>query len=476
MQVEVGKAQWIGERQRQEDAAGYALGAEGRFALVLADGMGGMSEGNLASRLAVEAALASLLEEGQKAEAALSDALNRANLAIAKEVEAHPDHEGMGTTLVCATIENGAFQWSSVGDSHLYLWRGGKLNKVNADHSMRPVLRKMVETGELSEEAAASDPKRNVLRSAIAGKEIALSEVRKTPVPLEKGDILLLASDGLDTLDEGSISRIMPAANQVMSMQALADALVEEVRRAAKKRQDNVTVIAAGYGVTSAPLVASEPDTRTQPNGRQKSPKTSRWLILSALLALGLVALGYFLFQSMDEVRTLRANEESQLSAIDSLRLELIEATQPREEDQLSDVVRREVFASLFVEEDMGAALEDFIASYPGTPEAEIAARILDELAVLEGNISSLVRELHEQAEAETDAAQPAQPDEPIDAAPETGETTAQQRMQDLKEALGADDVAAALEDFIAQYPQTFEATLAAQILAGLGAPTPEPQ
>ncbi len=183
---------------------------------------------------------------------ALSDAISRANSAISNHVESSPECDGMGTTLVCAVVENGKLWWSSVGDSHLYLLRSGDVKKLNADHSMMPVLQKMVSEGEITAEQAASDPKRNALRSAVMGDEIPLVDLPKRPFDLRKGDTIVLCSDGVDSIE--NISSLEAAVMSRDNAGTAANDLVEAVKAVDRPRQDNTSVIVAKLGEERASI------------------------------------------------------------------------------------------------------------------------------------------------------------------------------------------------------------------------------
>src|SRR5262249_52790667 len=127
----------------------------------------------------------------------LNRACLAANAAIAEERARDPSLNGMGSTLVIAAIDSRGVHWVSVGDSPLWLWRRGDLQRLNRGHSMGPVLDQMAERGEITRDAAAADPTRGRLRSALTGGELALVDLSAEPARLDKGDSILLASDGL---------------------------------------------------------------------------------------------------------------------------------------------------------------------------------------------------------------------------------------------------------------------------------------
>ena len=252
MKISVGTAQWIGDRKRQEDSLAYGVGPDGRNVLVLTDGMGGHAGGDIASRLTSSVALEAMFDPYKTIPEALSNAISRSNSAISDHVESFPECDGMGTTLVCAVVENGKLWWSSVGDSHLYLLRSGDVKKLNADHSMMPVLQKMVSEGEITTDQAAADPKRNALRSAVMGGGIPLIDISKQPFDLHKGDTIVLCSDGVDSID--NLSSVEAAVTSQNNAQNAANNLIEAVKAVGRPRQDNTSVVVAQIDGARAPI------------------------------------------------------------------------------------------------------------------------------------------------------------------------------------------------------------------------------
>jgi len=238
--------QMRGARERQEDAYAFSdiPGNDGRtegLLVVVADGMGGHNSGELASELALEAFVDSFHRGLGPVRERLQKSMTASNAALAKELKRSPELEGMGTTLVAAAIKADGIHWISVGDSVLYLLRNGVLKRLNADHSFRPYLREMIQTGELTPEKAAKHPFRNLLRSALLGEEIELTDSPEHPLPLEEGDMILGATDGLQTLSDEEIARLLARTPRTEAATPAGD-LLRAVQDANKPKQDNATV------------------------------------------------------------------------------------------------------------------------------------------------------------------------------------------------------------------------------------------
>ena len=239
--------QCLGKRSEQEDAYAFSEipgtgDAPGGLLIVLADGMGGHSAGHEASDLAVRAFVSAFHRKVSALPARLAAALHSANTAISEAIKASPESlEGMGTTLVAVAITPAGLAWISVGDSPLYLRRGGQLQRINDDHSFRPILIEMVEKGEITQEQATHSSLRNRLRAALTGEEIALVSASAKPLVLIEGDLILAASDGLQTLNDEAIAKIIEEAGDADAAQT-ATQLLEAVLGAARPKQDNATV------------------------------------------------------------------------------------------------------------------------------------------------------------------------------------------------------------------------------------------
>jgi len=225
-----------GRRSEQQDSYDSVwLPAEKAWLLLLADGMGGHADGGLASKLAVER-FASAFAVARSAEMGLRQAfeaaLERANAQIAAEQRDRPERESMGTTLVAAHLSSNGVAWISVGDSPLWLYRGNSLYRLNEDHSLRALAR---------EGAKVSG---NMLQSALNGHPVEIVDCQDTPIALYESDLLLLASDGLLTLDEKDIAGEI-GRNARNGSEAVAQALLNAVEQQKKDNQDNCTVILA---------------------------------------------------------------------------------------------------------------------------------------------------------------------------------------------------------------------------------------
>lgn len=248
--AEAATAQDIGRRARQEDAVITQFRGTGEPGLaVLSDGMGGHDDGDLASRilagemfgeLFLSAARAPLIRSS--APTIFAAALASANRRLQRHIEAGHIGTETGGTLVSVIVDGGALRWLSVGDSPLWLWRGGALQRLNEDHSLAPQIDMMAARGEIGAEEARDHADRNCLTSAVTGGAIPRVDCPEEPVPLQAGDMAILASDGLEVLDETRIAAIA-ARHRRRGCRAVAAALLTAVRHTDAPEQDNTSVV-----------------------------------------------------------------------------------------------------------------------------------------------------------------------------------------------------------------------------------------
>lgn len=237
----LGIAQDQGARPYQEDRA-VRMDLPKGTGFVLCDGMGGHAGGDVAASLATEHFAAVMAQASERpVPDRLAAALKAANQALAEALAQSDELEGMGATLVGVVIDDGRVWWVSVGDSPLWVIRNGETLRLNENHSLAAVVDAAARRGEISEEQARRDPRRNQLRSAVMGHEIDLVDLPSRPTELEAGDIVLAASDGVETLSDLEIGQLV-SSRAAAGMPQVAGELVEAVIAREKRRQDNVTV------------------------------------------------------------------------------------------------------------------------------------------------------------------------------------------------------------------------------------------
>lgn len=179
---------------------------------LLADGVGGHGNGNVASQLAVQT-----IERSVRSGASLQQAVREADQAILSAVDQNPEMQGMATTIVACRIEETEFELTWVGDSRAYLFDGHQLQQLTVDHS-------------LSEEG-------NELTQALGC--LSLDELPVCKGFLKTGDTLLLCSDGLSSvLSTEALQSLLSSDQDIAS---LGHALIDTAL--ANDTKDNVSVV-----------------------------------------------------------------------------------------------------------------------------------------------------------------------------------------------------------------------------------------
>lgn len=243
---QVSGKQSVGRRENQEDAFKIIFqedsNAGSDLLMLLSDGMGGHAGGEVASRLVCQVFAEHFIGKSRQTRPRprLQESLEIANRALASRIKSSPELRGMGCTLI-ATLKMGErLVWISVGDSILFLLRDGRMQRLNADHSVFGELMELVRAGKMSLQEARAHPKRNALRSAILGGKIAMEDINS--IELRKGDLIVLASDGLETLSDAEIAAILTRVERP-DVRAVASDLLNAVEAKAEPSQDNTSVI-----------------------------------------------------------------------------------------------------------------------------------------------------------------------------------------------------------------------------------------
>lgn len=218
--------------------------------ILLADGMGGHIGGAHASKLAIST-FATQMEQisSNNAGQRLQESLDVASAAITKYISDNPLYTSMGCTLLACLLAGNELHWVSVGDSPLWLLRDNEMQRLNADHSMRPVLDGLVELGRMTAEELANDPRVNQLRSVLSGEELTMIDQNEAPLPLLVGDQIILASDGIETLTVDEIAKICMAHQHPQTAVAT---LLDAVTAQQVSYQDNATVVIYQHPQTPA--------------------------------------------------------------------------------------------------------------------------------------------------------------------------------------------------------------------------------
>ncbi|MCL2523212.1 MAG: protein phosphatase 2C domain-containing protein [Betaproteobacteria bacterium] len=228
-----------GGRANNEDRTAYSYSRDALL-MVVADGMGGHRYGEVAAQIAVQMLTDLFRQEAQPLLADpfrfLHQGMFNAHRAILDYTTRYRLEETPRTTCVACIVQNDVAYWAHAGDSRLYLLRGGRVMARTRDHTR---IRLLVEEGFINETQALKHPDRNKIYSCLgspAAPEIEFS--RKTP--LERGDILLLCSDGLwGVIPDKKISVALGGASLPRAVQAL----LTQAETLGGARGDNVSAV-----------------------------------------------------------------------------------------------------------------------------------------------------------------------------------------------------------------------------------------
>ena len=237
----IGNEQDLGSRSEQQDSFGVSsiekesIEKRGIFAVV-ADGMGGLSNGAVYSRTAVNAALKSFREEEPEMndEATLLRVLKRAKNAVAETGFA----DG-GTTFVATLIRNCQLHFISVGDSRISLMRNGGMIQLNREHVYGRELDDQALNGIISELEAHDNRQRKALTSYLGKQDDVAIDRNINPIPLYSGDKVVLMSDGV----YGFISEKELTECLLHKPMEAAVAVKQAVLAKRHPKQDNMTII-----------------------------------------------------------------------------------------------------------------------------------------------------------------------------------------------------------------------------------------
>ncbi len=204
--------------------------------LVVADGMGGHKAGDFASRFTVETVFQEVektTEMGPKT--IICKAIETANRKLIEAAGQDIKLQGMGTTLVVATVIEHTLYFANIGDSRLYLLNTG-IKQLSKDHSL---VQEMVRLGGINAEEAKRHPDKNIITRAIGAKEKV--EIDFFEYRLKKDDIILMCTDGLSNmLEDEEMFQIVENSRDIVEA---VERLVERANENGGK--DNIGVIIA---------------------------------------------------------------------------------------------------------------------------------------------------------------------------------------------------------------------------------------
>jgi PPM family protein phosphatase len=228
-------------RDTNEDSYDIIAGFPGLPAVfVIADGMGGHSSGEIASRTAVDFINArilgepELLSDGNNVAESIVRIMDATNSHVFSLSQENPELSGMGTTLTMAVVYTKWLYIGHVGDSRAYLYRNGSLDRLTTDHSY---VEELIRSGNLTREEAKTHPRKNVITRAL-GCQSTL-EVDNAVFEMRQNDTFLICTDGLtNMLSDEEITAIL---EEYTDPQECSKKLVDTANQ--QGGADNITVL-----------------------------------------------------------------------------------------------------------------------------------------------------------------------------------------------------------------------------------------
>ena len=212
-------------RSANQDAELHGILEDGNAWAIVCDGMGGANGGNVASSTAVEEIADQLRKNylsgmtGSEIRDMVGRSIASANIKVYIEAQEDLSLRGMGTTVVVVVICGHTAYIAHAGDSRAYLVTGERIMQLTTDHS---VVQVMVDRGELTQAEARRHPRRNLITRALGVKPKL--DIDYCECPFNKGDILLICSDGLSNYaDEDQMRRILSGNDGDQAVNKLID-------------------------------------------------------------------------------------------------------------------------------------------------------------------------------------------------------------------------------------------------------------
>ncbi len=202
---------------------------------LVADGMGGHNGGDYASKCAIETIVEYVADlEDTQTVTILEKSIKEANMVVRRRGEEDEALNGMGTTIVAASIQDGELCVANVGDSRLYIVNRREIRQITRDHSY---VEEMVRLGEIKREQARSHPDKNIITRAVGAMEDIDIDFFK--VKLNRDDIVLMCSDGLtNMIEDEEIRMILEGQRDIVEK---AESLVNAANNNGGK--DNIAVV-----------------------------------------------------------------------------------------------------------------------------------------------------------------------------------------------------------------------------------------
>ena len=237
LSADVGNAQTIGTREKQDDSFAVSIREYGVMALV-ADGIGGYINGKLASSITAE----TFMDEFEKRDVTdnLTYYFQKSAMLSNQRIRDEFGEAKGGTTVVSVVLKDDKLFWSSAGDSNIAVFRGGRLIMVNRKENVRNWMEDQYHAGDIAREEALSNNTDTRLVNYLGYDGFKKADESDRPIFLKKGDKVLLYSDGVEVLGQIELEKLLARRTHP---QNIADAVITQVNTIKKKNKDNATIV-----------------------------------------------------------------------------------------------------------------------------------------------------------------------------------------------------------------------------------------
>lgn len=229
-----------GDKQNNEDTVKITRNQSlSTYGFILADGLGGHGNGDIASHFVSECAVA-MIENTDNFDGTFIDDCFSVSQRMLMENKELNGYSSIKTTMVILLIANSVAQWGHIGDSRLYMFREGKLLHRTLDHSVPQML---VDSGQIKEKEIRHHQDRSILLRAMGAEwDIPAFEIDERDVKIRKGDTILLCSDGFwEWIDEKAILKILK--KDISAYEAVNEMADEAKRNGIGNDMDNLSAI-----------------------------------------------------------------------------------------------------------------------------------------------------------------------------------------------------------------------------------------
>lgn len=235
--IVIGMAQCIGTREKQDDSFDAEKNQNGTFAIV-ADGIGGFMDGDMASRIAVDTFMDSFRNTNvlKNINYFFNSSAMDANSKIRKKFGDTP----CGTTVVAVLIDKYKLYYTSIGDSIIAVFRNGQLIPINVKQNVEKWLEEQYISGRITREQALNNKKNRRLMNYVGHDGFKSPETSDNSVELKQGDKILLYSDGVELLTQIEMEEIL---SMKLNVQEKAEEIIKKIMKKRAKNKDNSTVI-----------------------------------------------------------------------------------------------------------------------------------------------------------------------------------------------------------------------------------------